>query len=175
MPKHSKIIVIPIYNEETTIKKTLIEWKNELNKLEQSNTDNKSQDIPVNMEQSPNLTDDKIEKLTEELKLDKQEIIKPNLVEEQNKETKSNIQIDISDVAEPLENTNIPNHIDFSEKDMVVEPNGVQTEVVAPKDIETLEKISQINNARRKAEEEEEDDSLNIGGDAVLDLDIVSL
>ena len=26
-------MIFPIYNEETTIKKTLIEWKNELNKL----------------------------------------------------------------------------------------------------------------------------------------------
>ena len=150
-----------------------VDSKNELNKLKQCNTDNKSQDIPIDMEQSPNLTDNKLEKLTEELKLDKQAIIKPNLVEEQNKETKSNNQIDISNIPESLENSDISTHINFSDKDVVVESNGIETEVVAPKDIETLEKISEINNAKRKAEEEE--DSLNIGDDALIDLDIVSL
>ena len=65
--------------------------------------------------------------------------------------------------------------IDFSDKDKVVRGDGVETEVVAPKDIETLEKIAEVNNAKRKAEEEDEDDKLNIGGDASLDLDIVSL
>lgn len=156
--------------------------KNEVNKIEQSNIDTKKQDIPVDMGENPNLTDNKLEKLTEELKLDKQAIIKPNLVEEQNKETTSNIEIDINDIPESLENnseqslqnSDISTHINFSDKDVVVEGNGVEKEVIAPKDIETLEKISEINNARRKAEEEEED-SLNIGSDATIDLDIVSL
>ena len=33
MKRKKLSVIFPIYNEETTIKKTLIEWKNELNKL----------------------------------------------------------------------------------------------------------------------------------------------
>ena len=145
----------------------------------------KTADIPIDVSNNPISSSLKLEKLAEELKLEK-----PNLVDNTTIEIEKNIlkdeKLDLS-ISEPSTTvtsetlpveveTNTKLNIDFSDKDKVVEPNGQEKEVLAPKDIETLEKISEINNAKRKAEEEEEeDDKLNIGGDASLDLDIVSL
>ena len=130
-------------------------------------------DVPVDISQNPVLTDNKLEKLAEELKN-----TTPNLVEPETKEAEK-ISLKIDDVSPEVDNltsqTKDTLTIDFSDKDKVVRGDGVETEVVAPKDIETLEKIAEVNNAKRKAEEEDEDDKLNIGGDASLDLDIVSL
>lgn len=145
----------------------------------------KTSDILVDISNNPISSSLKLEKLAEELKLEK-----PKLVDNTSIEIEKNIlkdeKLDLS-ISEPSSTvtsetlpieveTNTKLNIDFSDKDKVVEPNGQENEVLAPKDIETLEKISEINNAKRKAEEaEEEDDTLNIGGDASLDLDIVSL
>jgi len=129
-------------------------------------------DVKVDISQNPVLTDDKLEKLAEDLKTST-----PNLVEPETKEAEK-ISLQIDDQVKPIEElvkeTKESLSIDFSDKDTVVQSNGTETEVTAPKDIETLEKIAEENNAKRKAEEAE-DDALNIGGDASLDLDIVSL
>ena len=144
----------------------------------------KTADIPIDISNNPISSSFNLEKLAEELKLEK-----PKLVDNSSIEIEKNILKDEkldSTINKPLqqagedlpievENTTKLN-IDFSDKDKVFDTNGQENEVLAPKDIETLEKISEINNAKRKAEEaEEEDDKLNIGGDASLDLDIVSL
>jgi len=131
-------------------------------------------DVPVDISQNPVLTDNKLEKLAEELKT-----TTPNLVEPETKEAEK-VSLKIDDISPPVDDlikeTKDNLTIDFLDKDTVVQGNGSETEVVAPKDIETLEKIAEVNNAKRKAEEEEEeDDTLNIGTDASLDLDIVSL
>jgi hypothetical protein len=142
-------------------------------------------DIPVDISDNPIPSNLKLEKIAEDLKLSAE---KPNLVDNSSIEIEKNIlkeeKVEL-DLGEHLSaSNNVPDiiesteklSIDFSNKDRVVESNGNETEVLAPKDIETLEKISEINNAKRKAEEqEEEDDKLNIGGDASLELDIVSL
>ena len=143
----------------------------------------KTSDIPVDISNNPISSSLKLEKLAEELKLEKPKLVDNSTIElEKNILKEDKIELDISetlpksnkalDIIESTEKLSI----DFSDKDKVFEPNGQEKEVLAPKDIETLEKISEINNAKRKAEEaEEEDDKLNIGGDASLDLDIVSL
>ncbi len=143
----------------------------------------KTPDIPVDISANPIPSNLKLEKLAEELKLEKPKLVDNSTIElEKNILKEEKIELDISetlpksnkapDIIESTEKLSI----DFSDKDKVFEPNGQEKEVLAPKDIETLEKISEINNAKRKAEEaEEEDDKLNIGGDASLDLDIVPL
>lgn len=143
----------------------------------------KTSDIPVDISNNPISSSLKLEKLAEELKLEKPKLVDNSTIElEKNILKEDKIELDISEtlpksnkVPDIIESTEKLS-IDFSDKDKVFEPNGQEKEVLAPKDIETLEKISEINNAKRKAEEaEEEDDKLNIGGDASLDLDIVSL
>lgn len=144
----------------------------------------KTSDIPVDISNNPISSSLKLEKLAEELKLEKPKLVDNSSIEiEKNilKDEKldSTINKPLQQVGEdlPIEVENTTKlKIDFSDKDKVFDTNGQENEVLAPKDIETLEKISEINNAKRKAEEaEEEDDKLNIGDDASLDLNIVSL
>jgi hypothetical protein len=59
----------------------------------------------------------------------------------------------------------------FNDFDRVLDKSGNEESVVAPKTIERLEQISEINYNKRKLEEEEDSDSeaLQIGGDISLD------
>ena len=65
--------------------------------------------------------------------------------------------------------------LNFSNVDNVVSTTGIEQKVEAPKDVETLNKIAEINNAKRKEEEGEDDGKLVIGGDVTLDVDSISL
>jgi hypothetical protein len=60
------------------------------------------------------------------------------------------------------QNVSVGNHLSFNDVDFVKTPDGTIASVVAPKDIETLEQISQIRNQQRKAEEEEDDDNVKL-------------
>ena len=64
--------------------------------------------------------------------------------------------------------------IDFSNIDSVIDSSDTENKVQAPKDVDTLNKIAEINNAKRK-EEDEDDDKLTIGDDASLTLDSINL
>ena len=64
--------------------------------------------------------------------------------------------------------------IDFSNIDSVIDSSDKENKIQAPKDIDTLNKIAEINNAKRK-EEEDDDDKLTIGDDATLTLDSINL
>jgi len=62
--------------------------------------------------------------------------------------------------------------LSFNDTDVAVTDSGRIEKIDAPKDIDRLEKISEENFAKRKAEEEEEDDeALVIGDDFDLELD----
>jgi len=108
----------------------------------------------------------KLEKNTEELQLD---LDKPSKEEEDVKKVISNtdndeeLNDDIRDVG-----------ISFNDVDSVLDMGtNVEESVDAPKTIERLEQISEINNQRRKEEEEDEDeDNLEIFDDNNIDLDI---
>ena len=168
-------------NEEVEIPNEPVEKpveQKETTELALDKPDSKSvENIPVEVTQSPNLTESRLEKLVEELKSDKEETIAPKLVEPDVKKVSDSLEKNqLEDNLNQLDNKL---SIDFSDKDMIVEPNGVETEINAPKDLATLEKIAEVNNAKRKEEEEDEDDEeqdkLNIGQDASLELDVVSL
>jgi hypothetical protein len=61
-----------------------------------------------------------------------------------------------------LEQTSV-NHLSFNDVDLVKSMDGNVASVIAPKDVDTLEQISEIRNKQRKMEEEEEDNvKLNI-------------
>ena len=72
-----------------------------------------------------------------------------------------------------------PSTINFSNMDDVIESTGLEHKVDAPKDLETLEKISAINNEKRANEEKEDDDDenikLNIGDDVQIHMDTINL
>ena len=67
--------------------------------------------------------------------------------------------------------------IDFSNIDNVIDGKGINHDITAPKDIETLETIAAINNAKRAAEDAEDDssDTLSIGEEINLSLDEIDL
>lgn len=168
---------VEIPNEEAVDKKEDTKPPTEI-ALDKSET---VSNLPIDISSNPILSDTKLEKLAEELSLEK-----PKLVEESSKETEKEILKEVTQTTPPISlEINEPNKnnldepklsIDFSEKDTVIDSKGIEEEVVAPKDIETLEKISQINNEKRKAEEEEDDDDkLVIGADASLELDVLTL
>ena len=72
----------------------------------------------------------------------------------------------------------IPGAISFSDVDKAIDANKQESEIVAPKDIEVLEKISADNHQRRKEEEAEEEaeEKLSIGDEINLtDLDVHSV
>lgn len=72
----------------------------------------------------------------------------------------------------------IPGAISFSDVDKAIDTNKQESEIVAPKDIEVLEKISADNHQRRKEEEAEEEaeEKLSIGDEITLtDLDVHSV
>jgi hypothetical protein len=76
-----------------------------------------------------------------------------------------------------LEDVEKPAGLKFNDSDEAISVEGVKEVIDAPKDIDTLEHISEVNFAKRKAEEEEEEDErLNIGDSVSLEFDdIVSL
>jgi len=111
---------------------------------------------------------------------------KPNLIDTSTIELQKNnlkdekLQLDINEIIPATNSLNIsePNDnlsISFSDIDKIIEPNDSEKEVIAPKDIPTLEKIYEINNEKRKESENNDDDKLNIGSDVSLDLDIIPL
>jgi hypothetical protein len=72
----------------------------------------------------------------------------------------------------------IPGAISFSDVDKAIDANKQESEIVAPKDIDVLEKISAENHQRRKEEEAEEEaeEKLSIGDEITLtDLDVHSV
>ena len=97
---------------------------------------------------------------------------------------KSNITIDtsiLSDIVKtPITNNilspkklEIPENISFTDIDNTMDDSGKRETIIMPKDIDTLEKISEERNIQRKIEEAEEDDDdfkIKIGDEVKLDL-----
>ena len=67
--------------------------------------------------------------------------------------------------------------IDFSNIDNMIDGKGAHHDVIAPKDVETLEKIAAANNAKRAIEDEEDNEAsaLSIGDDINLSMDVMDL
>ena len=67
----------------------------------------------------------------------------------------------------------IPENISFTDIDNTMDDSGKRETIIMPKDIDTLEKISEERNIQRKIEEAEEDDDdfkIKIGDEVKLDL-----
>jgi hypothetical protein len=115
----------------------------------------------------------KAEKKEEEKKAEEESKEIKELIKDAMSDKEIKIETDpekIEKVAERLDETQ---NIQFSNTDIAVSTEGIKEEREAPKDIETLNEISRVNNEKRKEEEaddEDEDEALNIGDEIKLDL-----
>lgn len=126
-----------------------------------------------------------VKALPENIKEEDKKIEKENLCITKNDEADKN-DIDVSRL--PKEDVKIPDLesieddeqlLSFNDTDYVKDTNNVEHNIVAPKDIETLEKISELRNNQRKEYEDDDsdDEKLKISNEAISldDLDIHSL
>jgi len=108
------------------------------------------------------------------------ETIEEDVVEEINEEIITEpIKKPPESAKEQVVNTSLEqysgNHLSFNDVDFIKTPDGNVASVIAPKDVETLEQISEIRNKQRKMEEEEEDNvKLNIS-DQSFNLDALDV
>tara|TARA_B100001094_G_scaffold61_1_gene61 strand:+ start:4641 stop:5780 length:1140 start_codon:yes stop_codon:yes gene_type:complete len=123
----------------------------------------------------------KLEKNSEELNLNMEENVST-----ENTDNPDELNDNINDVVinEPIGSSNEPTTLNNEIKDVGISFNDVDSvldmgtniekDVEAPKTIERLEQISEINNQRRKEEEEDDDDedNLEIFDDNNINLDI---
>lgn len=126
----------------------------------------------------------KLEKNSEELNLNMEENVSTEKTEKTDNPDELNDNINDVVINEPIASSNEPiassNEIkdvgiSFNDVDSVLDMGtNIEKDVEAPKTIERLEQISEINNQKRKAEEEEEDDedNLEIFDDNNINLDI---
>jgi len=147
--------------------------------------ENATTQVPIDLSQNPALTETKLEKLASDIEKNATE--KPKLVENPPDIVKDAAAL-VADVAQELPNSEPitlssleappvgkSQSIEFSDKDTVIDKNGRENDILAPKDIETLERISQENQAKRKEEEGDDDDKIEIGDDISLDINSISL
>ena len=77
----------------------------------------------------------------------------------------------VIEVKEPIKSENQDNlKLNFSEIDKAITVDNIEEDITAPKDIETLEKISEVNNLKRKEEEEEEENDKIVISNENIDL-----
>ena len=157
--------IIPIKKEQETLEENVAENVAENNK-----------EINIPNTSKPEIG--KEIKLEIEKELEKSDINKSGLNNDSNNDL-NNISIEIdksnnNDNISSLDNQDIK----FSNIDIAFDTTGSVEQVKAPKDIETLEEISKINNQKRKEEEEDDDedsplvigDSIDLGKDIINDL-----
>ena len=109
----------------------------------------------------------KIEDHEKDIDKKNDENIKPQLIVKENEK--------LEEIQDPTKKDTTKLSIDFSDIDNAVDIKGISQDIPAPKDIETLNKISEINNAKRKEEDDDDDDKLVIGEDLVLGVDTITL
>ena len=158
-----------------------------LQKNKENENEIKTNDVPINLSEKPELTDEKLSILANELK--KENIDSIEVKEDSKKE--ENVKLDLNEkdkttepsilsverkpsfeVLNPAKDDEIKKPtIEFSNQDSVITESNQETIVNAPKDLDTLNKIAE----ERKSADDDDDEKLNIGDDVDLKLDILSL
>jgi hypothetical protein len=116
--------------------------------------------MPVDLSVNPILTDNKLETYATNLKNE----LLPNLT------TNTSPISQLSTSSEKLK-------INFVDKDIVFQENGVQQEVIAPKDLSTLQQLAnekKLKEANEKSYDDDED-KITLGSSIDLNLNIVEL
>lgn len=140
------------------------------------------------MEEQEEVTDQEIvkkevEKLEKEKELlkneklsikNKEELESENPISEEIKlDIKKNNYDELDKIANTIEKNKENLSIDFSDIDKTLTENGKSEDILAPKDLDTLEKKSQELREKEKAEEENE--KLDIGNDIDIDINSINL
>jgi len=184
---------------EETIEKTVEEnvakqIEDELNKKNVENTENsasltssttitKKEDIEMNTIKKPELTKNKTqENLGENLEPEKKQAQNINLIIEtpksENDQVKDVVNTLVLSTSAIDTSIKTPARLSFNDKDSILDMGtNKSTEVIVPKTIERLEKISKEQNDKRKLEEAEEDgeDRLKIMDDISIKLDTLDI
>lgn len=120
--------------------------------------------IPVDISVNPILTDNKLETYATNLKNELLPILTTN-----------------PSPISPTNQTNQPSSdklkINFIDKDIVFQENGLQNEVIAPKDLNTLQQLATEKKLKEANEKsyEDDDDKITLGSSIDLNLNIVEL
>jgi hypothetical protein len=188
---------------EETIEKTVEEnvakqMEDELNKENVENVENtensasltssttitKKEDTEMNTIEKPELTKNKIEEnLGEILEPERKQAQNINLIIEtpksendQVKDVVNTLVLSASTIDSPIKT---PARLSFNDKDSILDMGtNKSTDVIVPKTIERLEKISKEQNDKRKleeAEEEDDEDRLKIMDDISIKLDTLDI
>jgi len=185
--------ILRVYMAETEEQEVIEEKPQNL----QSELSNKlTNDLSNNLSNDKLTSDDKLDVMAEKIKSDiqnkimekkedktddKKEDKKDDKTEDKKTDNISISKLPIELKIEDNTNTNTNNRgkmsIDFSNIDNVIDGKGINHDISAPKDIETLENIAAINNAKRAAEDAADDssDTLSIGEEINLSLDEIDL
>tara|TARA_B110000261_G_scaffold163629_1_gene210204 strand:- start:4589 stop:5809 length:1221 start_codon:yes stop_codon:yes gene_type:complete len=190
---------------EETIEKTVEEnvakqIEDELNKKNVENTENtentensasltssttitKKEDIEMNTIEKPELIKNKTEEnLGENLEPEKKQAQNINLIIETPKSENNQVKDVVNTLVlstSAIDTSKTPDRLSFNDKDSILDMGtNKSTEVIVPKTIERLEKISKEQNDKRKleeAEEEDEEDRLKIMDDISIKLDTLDI
>ena len=83
---------------------------------------------------------------------------------------------DMSQALVPVENDISSSRLSFNDVDLVKTPDGTITSITAPKDVNTLEQISQMRNEQRRNELEDDDDNVKLTiSDQTFNLDTLDV
>ena len=175
---------------EETIEKTVEEnvakqMEDELNKENVENTENTASSTTItkkedmNTIEKPELIKNEIEENIEPEKKQAQNINliieTPKSENDQVKDVVNTLVLSTSNIDTPIKT---PGRLSFNDKDSILDMGtNKSTEVIVPKTIERLEKISKEQNDKRKLEEAEEDDEdrLQIMDDISIKLDTLDI
>ena len=133
------------------------------------------------LEKEKQLLQNEREAIEKKLELENNNKLETSNIEDTRKEISEEIKLNISESngerleknKQNIEKDNDKLSIDFSDIDTTLTENGRSEDIIAPKDINTLEKRAQ--ELREKEASEEENDRLDIGNDIDIDLDSINL
>ena len=121
----------------------------------------------TNISKEPETFEDAVKQMAKDIdKSDVNQIIEPEITIDTNDSNDSND-------SNSLEKTG--GSINFSNIDNVIDNKNNEHKILAPKDLETLERKAAITNQKNKEEEDEENLKLDIGDDIKVDMETINL
>ena len=125
------------------------------------NPDNITSNVPVDLSVNPLLTDNKLENYAKDFK---NELSNLNISNTSNTSNTSNSSLDKL-------------KINFQDKDIVIKEDGVHSEVMAPKDLNTLQQLANERKIKEQNEKiyDNDSDKISLGSSIDLNLDVIEL
>ena len=133
------------------------------------------------LEKEKQLLQSERESIEKKQELENNNKLESSNIEDAKKDLSEEIKLNVTEsdgdkldkIAQTIQKDNDKLFIDFSDIDTTLTGNNKSEEIVAPKDLDTLEKRAQ--ELREKEANEEENDTLDIGNDIDIDLDSINL